>query len=112
LCAGTSGHQRWIISEGQLKRPRKDLAGNQNLAIYIINNNINTMNFFQEANAMLVTCFHFHMLPHNSYFPSFQGALKAADSRPASVCAGIDFDAIVCWTKAPTPPGHNCRLKP
>jgi hypothetical protein len=82
------------------------------MAIYITNNNINTMNFFQEANAMLVTCFHFHMLPHNSYFPFFQGALKAADSRPASVCAGIDFDAIVCWTKAPTPPGDNCRLKP
>lgn len=31
LCAGTSDHQRWIISEGQLKRPRKVLAGNQNL---------------------------------------------------------------------------------
>lgn len=31
LCAGTSDHQRWIISEGQLKRPRKVLAGIQNL---------------------------------------------------------------------------------
>jgi hypothetical protein len=31
LCAGTSDHQRWIISKGQLKRPRKVLAGNQNL---------------------------------------------------------------------------------
>jgi hypothetical protein len=29
--AGTSGHQRWIISEAQLKKPEKFLAGNQKL---------------------------------------------------------------------------------